>query len=72
MDLSTRKALKILDKERGDNNNELCKLIVNVPPFDEIFTEMREKTRVTDNLKDVEGKLVALASSEALKTAKHF
>ena len=69
MDLSTCKALKILDKERGDNKNELCKLIVNVSPFDEIFTEMREKARVTENLKDVEGKLVALASSEAFKAA---
>ena len=63
--MSTRKALKTLDKESGDNKNELCKLIVKISPFDEIFTEMREKARVTENLKDVEGKLVALASSAA-------
>ena len=69
MDFSTRKALKILDKERGDNKNELYKLIVNVPPFDEILTEMREKARVPENLKDVEGELVALVSSESFKTA---
>ena len=59
----------MLDKERGEDN-ELCKLIVNVSPFDEIFVEMREKARVTEKLKDVEGKLVALASSAALKTAE--
>ena len=68
--LSTRQALQIIDKERGDNKNELCKLLVNVAPFDEIISDMREKARVTENLKDVEEKLVALATSEAFKTAK--
>ena len=68
--LSTRQALQIIDKERGDNKNELCKLLVNVAPFDEIISDMREKARVTENLKEVEEKLVALATSEAFKTAK--
>jgi hypothetical protein len=42
---------------------------VNDSPFDDIFIDMREKAGVAENLKDVEGKLVALASTEAFRAA---
>ena len=61
-----------MDSERADRDNELCKLLLNVSPFDQVFSSARETAAMTEKSKDVGGKLEALTASELFNTAKEF
>ena len=70
MDLIQCKALQTLDRERTEHDNELCKVRVNLSPYDLYVSSARENSLVSERSKDLEDKLQTLTTTDTFKALK--
>ena len=60
----------MFDEEREHTNNELCKILANMAPFDGVLRAVRERALSNEKRKGFEAKLASLQDSEHFSTLK--
>jgi hypothetical protein len=61
---AVHEALEVVDDERVNQDNDFCKFIVNVSPFDQLLTSVRSRALANTKRKDFEERLRAFQDNQ--------